>query len=124
MKKQKSVKLGLIKVAFAVLVGFLNGFFGGGGGLILVPVLQKIYKLETKKAHATAIMIMLPLSIVSSIIYITKNRFDVKIISFVTLGVICGGVIGANLLKKFNNCWIRWIFITVLFASGVRMILN
>ena len=122
MKKEKNTKQCVLKVFFAVFVGFINGFFGGGGGLILVPLLQKVYKLETKMAHATAIMIMLPLSIISSTIYIMKNKFNVTITLSVTLGVILGGVLGAFFLKKFNNRTIKWIFITVLFGSGVKML--
>lgn len=122
MKNKKNLKYTAMRGAFAILVGFINGFFGGGGGLILVPVLQKIYKLETKKAHATAILIMLPLSIISSIIYIIKNDFNIKITAFVCFGVLLGGFVGAIFLKKFNVCLVRWLFIIVLFASGVRMI--
>ena len=50
-------------------VGFANGFFGAGGGMLAVPVLTFIMGLEEKKAHATALLIILPLSIISSIIY-------------------------------------------------------
>lgn len=122
MKNKKNLKGTMLRVGFAILVGFINGFFGGGGGLILVPVLQKIYKLETKKAHATAILIMLPLSVVSSIIYIIRNDFNINVTALVCLGVLLGGFIGAIFLKKFNEGIVRWIFVIVLFASGVRMV--
>lgn len=122
MKNKKKFGEVVMHLGFAALIGFINGFFGGGGGLILVPVLQKIYKLETKKAHATAILIMLPLSIISSAIYILNNKFNVKTTALVCLGVFLGGLLGAFFLKKFNVSVVRWIFIVVLFASGIRMI--
>ena len=43
--------------------GAANGFFGSGGGLLSVPALES-GGLETKKAHATSLAIMLPLSVV------------------------------------------------------------
>ena len=50
----------------------------------------------------TAIFCILPLSITSSIIYITSGEFDFYNLGFVGLGVIIGGIIGSILLKKIN----------------------
>ena len=47
-----------------VVTGFCNGFFGGGGGMIVVPMLVLLLKLSPKKAHATAILIILPISVI------------------------------------------------------------
>lgn len=122
MKKQNSKKKLFIKGIFALLVGFINGFFGGGGGLVCVPTLERVYKLPTKNAHATAIMIMFPLSILSSIIYLINNKFTLFITASVTVGVLIGGFIGAVLLNKFSGTVVKWIFIAVLFSAGIRMI--
>lgn len=122
MKSKKKIKSYLIKGTFALLVGFINGFFGGGGGLVCVPTLERVYKLPTKNAHATAIAVMLPLSIVSSIIYLLNNNFNFLISASVSLGVIVGGFIGAIFLKRFSGTCVRWIFIIVLFTAGVRML--
>ena len=122
MKKKKNKKSIIIKSTASLLVGFVNGFFGGGGGLICVPTLEKVYKLKTKEAHATALAVMLPLSIISSIIYIINNKFNLFITLSVSAGVLLGGFLGAILLKRFNNAVIRWIFIAILFTAGVRMV--
>ena len=122
MKIGKKVKYAIIKNGFALMVGFINGFFGGGGGLIAVPTLEKIYKLPTKNAHATAISVMLPISLISSLIYLINGGFNINVVSSVTAGVIIGGMLGAILLKKLNCNVVRWIFIIVLFAAGIRML--
>ena len=122
MASNKKRKNFFLKSIFAVLVGFVNGFFGGGGGLLCVPTLQKVYKLDTKKAHATAVAIMLPLSIVSSIIYLFSNSINITSTLSVTIGSVLGGLIGAFALKKFNSNFVRWIFIIILFSAGVRMV--
>ena len=107
MKKKKEKKNIALKAVFALIVGFINGFFGGGGGLVCVPTLEKIYKLETKKAHATAIAIMFPLSVLSSVIYIINNSINFAVISSVTAGVLIGGFLGAIFLKKLSGSAIR-----------------
>ena len=62
----------LIVCPLVFLAGLIDAI-GGGGGLICVPTLEKVYKLKTKNAHATAIAIMFPLSVVSSTIYLLNN---------------------------------------------------
>ena len=56
----KSLKLIIIGLAS----GLLNGFFGAGGGIMAVPLLQKA-GVPTEKSHATSIAVILPLTPVS-----------------------------------------------------------
>ena len=57
-------------------VGFINGFFGGGGGMVLVPLLEKVLGCPVKKSHATAIAIILPVSLAGAITYIISGFFE------------------------------------------------
>ncbi|MDR0863198.1 MAG: TSUP family transporter, partial [Oscillospiraceae bacterium] len=57
------------KMKFAVagaLAGAANGLFGAGGGIFLVPLFTRWAKLEDKRAYATSVAVILPLSIVSA----------------------------------------------------------
>ena len=108
-------------LSFGIVTGFLNGFFGGGGGMIVVPLLTFILGLEDKKAHATAILVILPLSITSSIIYITKGSVNFSNLSLTTVGVIIGGIIGSLLLKKVDNKVLRIIFAVVMVIAGAKL---
>lgn len=122
MEKKKGKKSSSLAVVISLIVGFINGFFGGGGGLIVVPTLEKLYKLKTKNAHATAIAVMLPLSIISSCIYLFNNTFNISSTAIITAGVILGGFLGAVLLKKFKSEFIGWTFIAIMFIAGVKMV--
>ena len=109
-------------IAISVTIGFLNGFFGGGGGMICVPLLKHFYKLEDKVAHATTLFVMLPLSIISAIVYWNKmGDFSFKYLYMIS-GVIVGGVIGAMLLKKLSNKAINIIFGIIIVLGGIRML--
>lgn len=119
-KKTKTFKI-VVSIVGGLIVGFINGFFGGGGGMIVVPLLVFLLGLEEKKAHATAIFVILPLSITSSIIYITQGSFKLLNLSMVTIGVISGGILGSIFLKKINNKVLRIIFATIVFIAGVKM---
>ena len=70
-KKSRVVKG--VSVLLGVLIGFVNGLFGAGGGMLVVPVLTFLLGLNTKRAHATAILIILPLCAVSGVVYLTRG---------------------------------------------------
>ena len=122
MVKTKNKKKFFIALAFGILVGFINGFFGGGGGMIVVPLLAFL-GLEEKKAHATAILSILPISIASAIVYILKNEVNFYELGFTTLGFVLGGIVGALLLKKANNKVLKFIFSLIMIAAGIKIIL-
>lgn len=106
-----------------VLAGLINGVFGGGGGMIVVPMLVYFLKHEQKKAHATAILIILPLSIVSGLFYAAFGNFNLRVGLPAGIGVIIGGVLGAFLLSKLSSKWVTIIFSIMMAAAGVKMLL-
>ena len=112
----------LLVVFFGLLIGFVNGFLGGGGGMICVPILTFCLKLKDKVAHATAILIMLPISLASSLVYIFNSTFELVGTLLVTGGSVVGGVIGSLLLTKLSNRIIRAIFALIMVAAGIRML--
>lgn len=105
------------------LAGFFNGLFGGGGGMIVVPMLIHLLGCEPKKAHATAILIILPLSIVSGLFYLSFGVLNLNLVLPVGIGVILGGIGGALLLSKLSNEWTIIIFSIVMAIAGLKMLL-
>jgi uncharacterized membrane protein YfcA len=118
--KMKGVIFQLLGGSFA---GLCNSLFGGGGGMIIVPLLSLLLKCETKKAHATAILIILPLSIVSGLFYLAFSVFNASIGIPVGFGVILGGILGALLLSKLSSNWLTIIFSVIMVIAGVKMLL-
>lgn len=65
----REAKFALWKVLLTgALAGFVNGFFGAGGGMVLVPLLIWLVGLPDKLAFSSAISIILPLCVVSLVI--------------------------------------------------------
>ena len=104
------------------MTGLANGFFGGGGGMLVVPMLVFFLKMPPKKAHATAILIILPLTVVSGIIYSVYGNFDLAVGLPAGLGVVAGGVAGALLLKRIRNKWLSRIFAVIILIAGVKLL--
>ena len=104
-------------------MGFVSGFFGGGGGMLCVPLLQKCMGENAKVAHATAMPIILPVSAFSAVAYALEGFFSLTETIWTGVGALVGGVIGALLLKKLDSGAVRIIFAVLMLAAGVKTIL-
>ncbi len=120
---KEKIKSKLKYIISGLAIGVVNGFFGGGGGMVCVPILENALKLENKKSHATALAVMLPLSLASGIVYLIRVKLDWYLFGFVGLGFVVGGAIGAFLLKKLNNVVVRLIFVLAVLAAGLKMVI-
>ena len=105
-----------------VLTGAVNGIFGGGGGMVAVPLLSKMLGFDEKQAHATAIFIIAPVCVASAIIYIINGYADLDVIIPASLGTVAGGFLGAYFLSEFSTKAVNYIFIAIMFAAGIRML--
>ena len=89
-------------------VGLANGLFGGGGGMIAVPLLSGAMNFEEKCAHATAILIIAPVCLASAA---------------ACIGMTAGGALGALFLNRLPLTAVKVIFVAVMLAAGIRMVL-
>ena len=118
----KEIKNKLYLILTGVITGLANGFFGGGGGMIVVPLMTFLLKMKTKAAHATALAVILPITIISAVVYFLKGSFDYENGIPSGIGVIAGGVVGAWLLGKLSAKWITRLFAVVMLAAGVKLL--
>lgn len=123
LRKSKEIKNKLLLALTGAAAGLLNGLFGGGGGIIVVPALTALLSVPQKQAHATAILIILPVTALSVAIYLFGNKPDFSLLIPSAIGVALGGALGAKLLGKMPQEIVGMIFSAVLFYAGVRMIL-
>ena len=114
-------KLVLFSILGGVFIGFINGFLGAGGGMLLVPFLTCVLKIEPRRAHATAIFIILPICLTSSVFYLVRGIFDFSCFLPSAIGTIIGGIIGSVLLCKLKNKVISGIFSFLLIGAGLYM---
>lgn len=109
-------------IFIGIAIGFINGFFGGGGGMIAVPMLEQFAKFSTQKAHANAILVILPITVMSAIVYLFQGNFAWGMHIPVAMGSMVGGFIGARLLKKLSAKHIQGVFVLLLFLVGLKML--
>ena len=111
-------------IIIGIVTGMANGLFGSGGGTIAVPAMVLLLGADEHKAHATAICIILPLTVTSVFFYVSNGFIDWDITYKVVLGGLAGGYIGAKLLPKCPADLLRRIFAIFMMVAGVRMIIQ
>ena len=112
------------KLIIGIVAGTISGMFASGGGLILVPVYTYILKLDEKEARATSLFCILPMVILTSIIYSRSNFIDWSLGIKCAIGGIVGGLVGGKLLNKIPNKILQIAFILFLVYAGITMIVK
>lgn len=106
-----------------VVGGFLSGFFGVGGGIIMVPLLMLWAKFDQKRASATSLLAIVPTSLVGSLTYAAQSQVDVLVAVFVSIGAIVGAPFGSKLLRVLPVAVVHWVFITMMVIEAARLLL-
>ena len=115
----------IVMTLSAAVVGFMAGFFGIGGGLIMVPVLFYLFdfvgiedSLVMHLSIGTSFLIIIPNSIVSTITHMKFKAVDFNIVKtfgvFVIIGVIFGTIFAVNL--KTSSLILFFSIMTMIFA--------
>ena len=109
----------------AVVVGFMAGFFGIGGGLIMVPILFYLFSFTGVEqafvmhmAIGTSFSIIIPNSIISTITHMKFKAVDFSIVKtfgvFVVIGVVFGTIFAVSL--KTSSLILFFSIMTLIFA--------
>ena len=120
--KQENVSLWQCLLA-GLAAGFVNGFFGAGGGMVLVPLLIWLVGLPDKLAFSSAISIILPLCIVSLVIYGRHDMLPLSDALPYLLGGAGGGVLAGLWFQKVPAKWLHLALGALILLGGVRLLI-
>ena len=124
----KTNKIQLKKYTKLSLIGFIAGlvseFFSTGGGLILVPSFLYLLEMDSQKARGTSVFCILPMVLTSSIFYYKGNFINWKVAILCGIGGAIGGYIGAKLLKKLPEKYLKIAFTIFLIYVSIKMIIK
>ncbi|MEY4361284.1 MAG: hypothetical protein RL391_590 [Actinomycetota bacterium] len=108
-------------IAVGILAGLLSGLFGVGGGILVVPALILVLKLDPRRASGTSLGAVLPISISSLLTYWSHDNVDWTMAMWLAIGAVMGAVYGTKLIHVLPRKTLGYLFATVLFATAVRL---
>lgn len=109
-------------IGIGFTAGVANGLFGSGGGTIAVPAMVLLLGEDEHRAHSTALLIILPMTLVSTYFYLSNSYVDWNITWKAMVGGVVGGAIGAFILNKCPSALLRKIFGGFMIVASFRMI--
>ncbi len=105
--------------------GLVNGLFGAGGGMVLLPLLSRCTDLKPHEVFANCVCVILPLSVISIIVYSLRGGGLLFVESLPYLvGGAAGGVIAGLLLKRLPTKWLHRALGLVILWGGLRLLLR
>ncbi|MFC4404854.1 sulfite exporter TauE/SafE family protein [Gracilibacillus xinjiangensis] len=109
-------------IFIAFIVGMLSGFFGIGGGSLMVPTMILLFHFPPHIATATSMFMILSLSTVSSFTHILLGHIEwVYVWAFIP-GAWFGGVLGAKISQHMSSKAVEYLLRIVLLIIGLRLI--
>ena len=108
-------------IAVGILAGLLSGLFGVGGGILVVPALILVLKLDPRRASGTSLGAVLPISISSLLTYWSHDNVDWIMAMWLAIGAVMGAVYGTKLIHVLPRKALGYLFATVLFVTAVRL---
>ena len=103
--------------------GLANGLFGGGGGMVFLPILSRWGNLKSRQLYATCVAVIFPVCAVSAAVYLCRGEIELMTALPYLIGGLIGGGLGGGLDGKIAVKLLKWMFAAFLFYAGVRYLL-
>ncbi len=103
-----------------ISAGTINGLFGAGGGMVLVPLLSWLTDLEESSIFPASVSIILPICLVSLSITFQPNTIPWEQTLLYLIGSAVGGVLAGLFGKRIPTLWLHRILGLVVLWGGVR----
>jgi uncharacterized protein len=112
----------LLFLAIGLLAGVLSGLFGIGGGLVIVPALMLIARMEPIRATGTSLgALLLPVGLLGAYEYYKRGHIDVVASLLIAAGLLLGAWAGARWAQTLSPVQIKRAFSLLLVIVGIRM---
>jgi uncharacterized protein len=110
-------------ISLGSLVGMLSGFFGIGGGTILVPLLL-LLGYDTKVAIGISVIQMVFSSVYGSYLNNKKGTLDVQMILVIGAGGSVGALLSGFLTSSMDNKTLESIFLSFATFALIRLFMK
>ena len=103
-----------------ICAGIINGLFGAGGGMVLVPLLTMFADLHDDQVFPASVCIILPICIVSLVVSSIHTEIPWKEAIPYLLGSAVGGVAAGFWGKHIKTSWLHKILGIMILWGGIR----
>jgi len=108
-----------------LVAGVASGFFGVGGGIIMIPVMVYFFHLTQHEAQGTSLaVLLLPVGILAAIKYYQEGNVKLTMAVYIAVSFIIGAYFGATLVHYISDPALKRAFGVLLFLVSIKMIIG
>ena len=114
--------MSLLYLAIGLGAGLLSGLFGIGGGIIIVPALMLLGRMQPATATGTSLgALLLPVGALGAWQYYKNGHLDMRASLLIALGIFVGAYLGAVAMQQLNPMMAKRVFAVFLVLVSVRI---
>jgi uncharacterized protein len=108
--------------AIGLVSGFLVGMTSVGSGSIIMMLLLLFYSYPPAVMVGTDIVHAVLLTGVTSVLHFRLGNVDPKLVAYLLIGSVPGGLLGSQLTTRMPVQWLRRLLCAILMTTGARML--
>lgn len=105
-----------------VLTGLLSGFFGVGGGFLIVPFLNQLNAVSMRQAVATSLVIIAAISSSGFVTHMAVHPVDWATLLQLAIGGVAGMALGSLLAKRLAGAHLQRVFAVTIIAMALLVL--
>lgn len=103
-----------------LIAGSVNGLFGAGGGMVLVPLLTGLTKLDDEEVFPSSVSIILPICLVSLSFSLYRTPLDWTTVLPYLTGSTAGGIAAGLWGRRIPTLWLHRLLGILILWGGIR----
>jgi len=115
-------RLAVLIVPLGVAVGVLTGFFGVGGGFVIVPALVLLLGLPMPVAIGTSLLVIALTSAAALTAHLASGSIDWPVVIVLTAAAIVGTLAGAASGRRLSGARLTQLFAAMIIAVACFLI--
>ena len=110
-------------LAIGLVAGVFAGMFGIGGGLIIVPALALLFKVDIRSATGTSLAALIPpVGLLGAYEYWHAGLINMKWALLIAAGLFVGAYFGAKIVIGLDPVVIKRLYGAFLLLISIRML--
>ena len=102
------------------LAGAVNGLFGAGGGMVLVPLLTLLTDLSEEEIFPSSVSIILPICVISLLVTFRADAIPWHQTILYLIGSTVGGILAGKFASRIPTLWLHRVLGVMILWGGIR----
>ena len=113
----------VLMVLLGLVIGAISGVAGIGGGILLIPALALLCKMNQHQAVGMTLWAMVPpVTLAAAIEYYRRGHVDLRLAAVLAVTIALGSWTTAHFAQNVPDVWLRRVFGVVLMAVSLKFL--